>query len=337
MSDTQFNELKACERFVNLYRSLTLRQSPFRNRADLLSFKDQLLETLGIFSARKGSTKTLLAHKGRSIIRRVTSPFKVTIHPAKKIKSMSPVTIPNYTLESTDMAWFRLGLDAAWEKWEATSDIPDTFVSIARTVDDINKRILGGERSPSFCHCTPAMSKTEIHTCGGCGNETLCEFLETSQEGLRMCPGCSSKARDERSLSHKLAWRSLKENLRIDYKRMGRSSKSDSFKDTLRIAWAKIHEMVKGEQGTSYIGYSGQRQQPSPTAHNPLSISIDAAFPLAIDNFGRIGRLCDYDMQSERGVNRAMRDSKGDELMSPMDVAETWKKVFKDKKKASVD
>jgi hypothetical protein len=93
-------------------------------------------------------------------------------------------------IRSPDYAWTKPVVDCCLSTWSETSDLLNTWVTIARIVDEVNERILTGAQSPGHCDCTPDMAAPRSHPCSRCGTNTLCSLLAVDLDGFRACEQC---------------------------------------------------------------------------------------------------------------------------------------------------
>ncbi|KAH6663941.1 hypothetical protein F5X68DRAFT_237342 [Plectosphaerella plurivora] len=93
------------------------------------------------------------------------------------VRVNTDIDIRNFFLASADMAWENIVMAAANRAWIESNDIKEAWRALAKSIDQINERIVSGEPSPSACVCWEDQKATTTHACVICGRATICERL----------------------------------------------------------------------------------------------------------------------------------------------------------------
>ncbi|OBR04842.1 hypothetical protein CH63R_11545 [Colletotrichum higginsianum IMI 349063] len=212
--------------------------------------------------------------------------FDVRIIPGDRLLEDMP-GLPSFRVCSRDMGWTEPIGDAAITTWLTSNSILEVWGAMARGVDAANTQITLGQEPPNACHCSDEAKSMTAHACGHCGKETMCELLADHPNGYRACPACCSKALQSAPISGREVRSRLRDLVTERRRRKLSGSAISGLTDTLV---KEVEHRYIGQKGTSYInGYSGSMVRPPAIRGHPLALSIEAIFPIALDEAGVTG------------------------------------------------
>lgn len=151
---------------------------------------------------------------------------RIYIHPSQAIVQDLSKKPPSVYVKSLLKIRLVPALDAQLQAWVRTGDIIKTWHALAKAADLINEAIRARERPIDECQCTPEMSATELHICGGCLEVVVCASLQRNEDGFRICRVCLIKHRPA-SLEEKV-FKYLKTLIRRDINCLGMSWDEES-------------------------------------------------------------------------------------------------------------
>lgn len=100
------------------------------------------------------------------------------------ISGPSPSTM---TVMSVDGAWQEPIAKDYLATWLQIGDILKTWLTLVISMDEVNKKIAVGQKSPAYCDFTVEAESSSTHPCSRCGNYTPCNMLATDPDANRAC------------------------------------------------------------------------------------------------------------------------------------------------------
>lgn len=276
-------QLRRCERLVRQTALAWGRQCPLMSKSDMKLFFDNVRRQF--MSVR---------HRQDSIFNNAALCNAFNTFGGKQLrasevfaKHVSPA-MPSMWVNSWDLAWTQLVKDVGESTWMATSDLYVTWIAMAKAVDDVNRRIGRGEDAPGACHCTPTESLVTLHPCSHCGSSTICNTLHLGVWGVRECDKCrKSPARSTEKMSYQVAKHRCRTIIKKDCVQCSINPNSGKIQSIITAVENSLEVLLRGLEGTSYMnGFSGQQIDCPPQWIHPLSLSIDAVFPLGVTTSG---------------------------------------------------
>lgn len=277
--------LENTERFMRWFASVWAKRCPVVSESDAKAFFKAMVKKFG---NERRALNTL--YDGHSLFHSIIirEQLRRQIRATINVRNNVSGTIPNVMIDAVDFSWTQIVLEAGRTTWLATSDLEQTWMSIAEVADGVNRRIHAGEKSPGACNCSSTEATTAEHPCSSCGTLTLCNGLVLGTLGLPQCAICLRSPRlGERAVVAFLRskWLSIRNNEQRKYD-MGQND------DSMRKAvFAQIDIMLGSEtrsEVTYCNTYSGKRLHFVPQMWHPRSPSIDAVFPFSLAPSGQV-------------------------------------------------